>query len=124
MSYQNDSIETLYNELKQLEGEIIASGVNMRKLGEREATAAADYGMRKNAFLIDLYAEESEKGIKRTEAARVALYRNAYKQERLAKNLAANELKTEKDYLSALQSAQMSKQTRIRVLESERNFRQ
>lgn len=122
-AYQTDTIETLYDELKQIEADIIASGQNMRVLGDKEANAAANYEGRKNAFLIELYAEEAEKGIKRTEAARVALYRNAYKQERLEKNLAANEFKAEKDYLSALQSALMSRQSRLRVLESERNFK-
>lgn len=123
MSYQDDSINDIYDEIKQLESDIIESGKNIKTCGEQEARAAAIYEDFKNQFLIDLYAEESEKGIKRTEAQRTSLYRIAYKRQRLEKNLAANDLKAERDYLSALQSVLMAKQSRLKVLEAERNFK-
>ncbi|HEY0658254.1 MAG TPA: hypothetical protein VGD05_07255, partial [Pyrinomonadaceae bacterium] len=64
-AYQEDNLETLYNELKNIEADIISTGLNMKTLGENEANAAADYEGRKNEYLIELYAEESEKVIKR-----------------------------------------------------------
>ncbi len=46
-TYQNDTIENVYDEIKALENDIIASGANIRRSGDREATAAANYEGRK-----------------------------------------------------------------------------
>ena len=122
MSYQNETVEDLFDEIKKLESEIITAATGLKSLGEREADAASRYEERKNTLLIELYSEESAKGIKRTETARQALYRLAYKQERLEKNLAANELKAERDYIDAMKSVLMAKMSRLRILENERKM--
>lgn len=124
MSFQTDNLEIVYNELKPLEAEIEAAGKNIRVLADSSARARADYELLKNRELIALYKEESKPDFygKRTEAQRTAIYRAKYSDERLAANLAENNLKAERDYLTALQSKLMAIQTRARLLETERRL--
>jgi hypothetical protein len=122
MSYQKDTIETVYDELVALEAEIMKASGSLEKLGDAEARKAADYEDKKNRYLIELYAEESEKGLKRTEAVRTAMYRKLFNIERLLKQLASHELKSQQDYIKSLLAVLNSKQSRMRVLENERKL--
>lgn len=117
--FQNDSLESIYNELKPLELEIEATGQNIKKLAIDASNARAEYERLKNLALIEMFAEEAKGQFKRTEAQRTASYRALYSQQRLVANLAENSWKAEKDYLSALQSKLMSAQTRTRILETD-----
>jgi hypothetical protein len=124
MSYQNDTIEKVYDEITKLESEIMAASSALKPLGDKEAEAGANYEDKKNRYLIELYAEESEptfKG-KRTEAHRTAMYRQMFNIERLQKQLASHELKSSQDYIKSLLAVLNSKQSRLRVLENERKM--
>lgn len=122
MSYQTDTIEAVYDEIRELEAVIMAASSNLKPLGQKEATAGANYDDKKNRYLVEMFAEESEKGTKRTEALRAAMYRMMYSTERLQKQIAAHELKAEQDYIKSLLSVLNAKQSRLRVLENERNI--
>jgi hypothetical protein len=124
MSYQNDTIEDVYDEIQKLEAEIMDASTSLKPLGDKEANTIAAYEDKKNRYLIELYAEESEptfKG-KRTEAHRTAMYRTMFNVERLQKQLASHELKSTQDYIKSLLAVLNSKQSRLRVLESERRI--
>lgn len=120
--YQDDNLETIYNELAPLETEIQQTGENIRQLARDAANAAADYENAKNLFLIELYKEEAKDGTKRTEAHRTALYRSQHAGLRLASNLKKNEHMAERDYLDALKSKLMSIQSRAGILKIENSF--
>lgn len=124
MSYQDDTIEKVYNEITALEAEIMSASSELKMLGGKDANAGADYEDKKNRYLVELFAEESEptfKG-KRTEAHRTAMYRTMFNIERLQKQLAAHELKSSQDYIKSLLAVLNSKQSRLRVLENERKI--
>jgi hypothetical protein len=120
MNYQEDNIENIYNEIEQLEAEIITAAASLKSLGEADANASAIYENKKNRYLIELFAEEAETGTKRTESIRQAMYRRMYETERLQKSLATNALKSTQEYVKAMLSVLSSRQSRMRVLESER----
>ena len=120
MKYQDDTLENIYNEIEQLEAEIITAAVSLKTLGETEANASAIYENKKNRYLIELYAEEAETGTKRTESIRQAMYRRAYEAERMQKYLALNDLKSTQEYIRAILAVLSSRQSRMRILESER----
>lgn len=120
MSYQFDTVETIYDELKEIEAQILSESACLISLGRREAETIAEYENKKNGYLIEMFAEETDKASKRTEAQRTAMYRKRFETERLKKLLAANELKAQQDYVKSLQSVLNSRQSRLRILENER----
>lgn len=121
MSYQQDSPESLYNELKELEAMIETAGQNVHFSGVNAANKRAIYEDKKNKALIQMYADEADTGKKRTEAQRTAMYRSMFATERLEWQLAENEWKASNDYLKALLGNQSSIQTRRRILQGDWN---
>lgn len=112
--------ETLYNELKELEGKIETAGQNVHFSGVNAATKKSIYEDLKNKMLIQMFAEEAgNKELKRTEAQRTAIYRSTYSGERLEWQLAENEWKASNDYLKALLGNQISTEVRLKILESD-----
>lgn len=120
--YQDDTLETIYNELEPLEAEIHQTGENIRQLAVDAANAQGDYENAKNLFLIELYKEEAKDGTKRTEAHRTALYRSQHADLRLIANLKKNEYMAERDYLDALKSKLTSIQSRAGILKIDRDL--
>jgi hypothetical protein len=115
--------ETLYNELKELEGKIETAGQNVHFSGVNAANTKSIYEDLKNKMLIQMFAEEAgNKDMKRTEAQRTAIYRSTYSQQRLEWQLAENEWKASGDYLKALLGNQSSLQTRNRIIEADRRM--
>lgn len=117
--YAEDSLESVYNELRELEILLADSAQTIKFISVRAATARADYEFVKNNKLIDLFAEEAEKGTKRTEKQRESLYRVEFSTERLAANLAENDLKAERDLMDSIKTQINSVQTRARILETD-----
>ncbi len=115
-STQDDDLTVLYNEFVEIENEIEKSGRGIKHLALDEATAISEYEELKNKELIGMYAEEVDKGIKRTEKQREALYRIKYADHRRAKLLASANLKSERDLLAALQAKLSSMQSRRLML--------
>jgi selenocysteine lyase/cysteine desulfurase len=124
MSYQQDTIEQVYDEIAKLEAEILTASASLKTLGEKEAEAIANYENKKNGYLIQLYAEESDANFKgkRTEAHRTAMYRKMFEIERLQRQLAIHDLSAQRDYIKSLLAVLNSTQSRLRVLESERKL--
>lgn len=122
LPYDGVSPETLFNEIRQLSNEIEACGKGLRELGIQAATAAADYEQAKNQTLIALFEDEAERNIKRTEAQRASIYRNAHKDLRLEKMLTANALKSEGELLKALMSKLSGLQTQRSIMQAEMEF--
>jgi hypothetical protein len=119
-SYQSDTPETLYTELKVLEEKIEAAGQNVHFSGQQAAQKRAVYEEKKNKMLIQMFAEEAgSKDLKRTEAQRTALYRTTYATERLEWQLAENEWKASNEYLKSLLGNQISIEVRLKILESD-----
>ena len=58
MSYQDDSIEKVYNEISKLEAEIMTASSSLKPLGDKEAEAGANYEDKKNRYLIELFSRE------------------------------------------------------------------
>jgi hypothetical protein len=123
MSYQTDTPETLYNELKELEPRIETAGQNVHFSGLEAATKKGVYEEKKNKALIEMFAEEAkDKSLKRTEQQRIALYRTMFSQERLEWQLAENEWKAANEYLKSLLGVLSSMQTRNRILTADREL--
>jgi len=114
-----DSLENIYDELKQLEVSIEGSGENIRRLAKEAANKRADYENLKNKALIEMFAEEAKGHAKRTEAHRAAIYRSTYAVERLQWQLADNELSAERDFLKGLLGNQISTEVRKGIVESD-----
>lgn len=98
-------------DLQQLEQELQNATENLTKLGRQmkssarlEAELRSEYENRKNSYLIELYAEESEKAFKRTEAHRTAMYRLKYKDDRQRWLLAKADFESDRDLFKGLQS--------------------
>jgi hypothetical protein len=110
--------------LVDIEAEIMTASGTLQVLGRQEAEAISLYEDKKNGYLIQLYAEESDANFKgkRTEAHRTAMYRKMFEVERLKKALAAHELKAQGDYIRSLLAVLNSKQSRLRILENERRM--
>lgn len=121
MSYfTQESAETIYDELKELEIKIEQAGQNVHFSGVTAANKKAVYEDLKNKMLIQMFAEEAgNKDLKRTEAQRTAIYRSTYAQQRLEWLLAENEWKASNDYLKALLGNQISCEVRLKILESD-----
>lgn len=115
-----DTPETLYAELKELEGKIELAGQNVHFSGQQAAMKRAVYEDLKNKMLIQMFAEEAgDKSLKRTEMQRTSLYRATYSQQRLEWQLAENEWKAANDYLKALLGNQISVEVRLKILDSD-----
>lgn len=119
MSYAQDTHESLYNELKELEGKIEAAGQNCHFSGQTAAAKAAVYEELKNKMLIEMHADEARTGKKRTVEQRQTIYRTAYAQQRLEAQLAENEWKASNSYLKSLLGNQISVEVRLKILESD-----
>ena len=119
MSYQHDTPETLYNELKELEAKIEDAGRQVHFSGQLAAQKKAVYEELKNKMLIEMHAEEAKSGTKRTIEQRQSIYRTTYAQQRLEATLAENEWKASGEYLRALLGNQSSLQTRNRILQAD-----
>jgi hypothetical protein len=117
-----DTSETIYNELKELEAKIEQAGQNVHFSGVQAATKRSVYEDLKNKMLIQMFAEEAGDGKKRTEAQRQAIYRAAYATERLEWQLAENEWKASNDYLKALLGNQVSIEVRYKIIMSDMAF--
>lgn len=118
-----DTPETLYTELKELEGKIEAAGQNVHFSGASAAQKRAVYEDKKNKMLIQMFADEAgNKDLKRTEAQRTAIYRSTYAQERLEWQLAENEWKASNDYLRALLGNQVSVEVRYKIIVADMGF--
>lgn len=118
--YQDDTPQTVYDEMVKLENEIELIGRGIRALGVAESNAISDYEKKKNDLLVTMFAEEADGTVKkRTEQQRAALYRKMYSDERLAANLAKLNLKSERDLLDALKAKLQSIQSRKGILLSE-----
>ncbi len=114
-----DSLEQIYDELKQLEVAIEGTGENIRRLAIDAANKRADYENLKNKALIEMFAEESKGGFKRTEKQRESIYRMMYSTQRLQWQLADNELAAERDVLKGLLGNQVSTEVRRGIVESD-----
>lgn len=114
-----DNLETIYNELKQLEVAIEGCGENIRRLAIDAANKRADYEGLKNNALIEMFAEEAKGQPKRTEKHREAIYRTMFASQRLAWQLADNELSAERDVLKGLLGSQISTEVRRGIIESD-----
>lgn len=117
-----DTPKTLYDELKRLEAAIEQAGKDVREAGRMAAHKQAEYELLKNQKLIELFNEEAETGIKRTEAIRQAIYRKEFSDQRFEWQLAVNELKTASEYLKALLGNQISVEVRLKLVESDMRF--
>jgi hypothetical protein len=118
--YTQESAETIYDELKELELKIEQAGQNVHFSGANAANKKSVYEELKNKMLIQMFAEEAgDKNLKRTEAQRTAIYRSTYAQQRLEWQLAENEWKASTDYLRALLGNQISTEVRLKILESD-----
>lgn len=117
--YKEDTPQILYDQMVKIENEIESVGRNIKVLAEAEANAVADYEQKKNNYLIVLYTNESQKGGKRTEKQREALYRSIYANERLAMFLAKSNLQSERDLLGALKAKLQGIQSRKGIMMSE-----
>lgn len=120
MSYQNDTLETVYNELEDIESEIYAAAKEAPEYGRKEAEAIAEYENKKGKFLLELAAEEAKDGIKRTEAIRTAMYRQKFADERFERDKAIRLKQAHDTYIKGLMTVINSRQSRLRVLEGER----
>lgn len=114
-----DELTEIKRMLNEAVAQLDATGAEL-KAEAREATdRQADYEERKNEFLIALFAEEAEKGFKRTESQRQALYRSAYRAERRQAMLAKEQLAASRDLYRGLQAKVNAIQTLARIAEAE-----
>lgn len=127
--FAEDSIHSVYKELKDLEVELLNAADECRHKGMDAARAKGVYEALKHTELLALFVEEDasqfvdEKGkicfrVKRTIDQREAIYRDKFAAERLAWTLADREYEVSKDYVTALQSALKSVQTRADMIRS------
>lgn len=117
--FTQESAETIYDELKELEIKIEQAGQNVHFSGVAAANKKSIYEDLKNKMLIEMFADEAKEGKKRTEQQRTAIYRSTYAQQRLEWLLAENEWKASNDYLKALLGNQISCEVRLKILESD-----
>jgi hypothetical protein len=120
--FAQESPETIYDELKELEIKIEQAGQNVHFSGAAAANKKSIYEELKNKMLIEMFAEEAKDGKKRTEAQRQAIYRSTYATQRLEWLLAENEWKASNDYLRALLGNQISTEVRLKIIESDMRF--
>lgn len=110
-------------EIKRMLGEAVsqldALGAELRREAREATDRQADYEERKNGFLIELFNEESQKGFKRTESQRQALYRSAYRAERREAMVAKEQLNASRDLYRGLQAKVNAIQTLARIAEAE-----
>lgn len=119
-TYSQESPQTIYDELKELEAKIEQAGQNVHFSGANAATARSIYEELKNKMLIQMFADEAEgKSPKRTVEQRASLYRSTYATQRLEWQLAENEWKASGEYLRALLGNQISTEVRLKILESD-----
>lgn len=124
MSFHTDSLETLYDEIQALEDAILEASKQQQQFGVDEANAIADYEGKKSGYVLRLHAEESSAGFKgkRTDAIRQSMYRKKFENERLKRALAVNALSANQNFIKSLLAVLSAKQSRIRILESERKL--
>jgi len=119
-NYSQETPETIYNQLKELEAKIEQAGQNVHFSGVNAAQKRAVCEELESKALIEMFAEEAgNKDLKRTEAQRTAVYRSLYSVQRLQWQLAENEWKSSSDYLKALLGNQISTEVRLKILESD-----
>lgn len=126
-SYMEDTPGSLYDDLITLEDEIERVGRNVKILSHEASTAAANYELLKNTYLLIMYEDESNPETetkKRTEAQREAMYRNRYYKERLARDLAKGDLSSERDLLGALKDKMSGMQSRKGIMMGEKEIHQ
>lgn len=114
-----DQLKTTQNELRTAIDELDALSEQIRHEARAAATTSASYEEKKNRYLITLFAEEAEGGFKRTETQRQALYRTAFREERLEAMLAKEELQSSRDLFKGLQAKINALQTIARLSEAE-----
>jgi hypothetical protein len=116
-AYLDDTPESIYKELKDLETSLLDASQGVRDKGRQAVNAKAVYDAAKHTELVHLYADEADTpGLKRTELQRAVLYRTKHATERLAWVLADREYEVARDYVKSLQAVLMSIQTRSRLL--------
>lgn len=114
-----DELAEIKGMLRRAVDELESAGAELRKEAREASDRAADYEERKNAFLTELFAEEAEKGFKRTESQRQALYRAAYKAERREAMTAKGQLDASRDLYRGLLAKVNAIQTLARIAEAE-----
>lgn len=120
--FGQDSPQTVYNSLVEMEKQILEIANQVRSDGNTAIQAKADYDTLKHQELLHLYTEESQGGIKRTEAMRQAIYRSKFSSERLAWQLADRNYQTQQEYLKSLSAVLISTQVRAKILELDRKL--
>jgi len=120
--FGQDTPGSIYNKLVEMENQILDIAGQVRSDGNAAIQAKADYDTLKHQELLHLYTEESQGGIKRTEAMRQAIYRSKFSAERLAWQLADRNYQTQQEYLKSLSAVLISTQVRAKILEMDRKL--
>ena len=114
-----DELTEIKRMLTEAVAQLDALGAELKAEAKAATDRQADYEERKNGFLIELFSEEADKGFKRTESQRQALYRSAYRHERREAMVAKEQLAASRDLYRGLQSKVNAIQTLARIAEAE-----
>lgn len=114
-----DELGEIKEMLRSAVGQLDSLGAELKQEARSATEKAADYEERKNGFLTQLFDEEAQKGFKRTESQRQALYRAAYREERREAMIAKEQLQSSRDLYRGLQAKVNAIQTLARIVEAE-----